>query len=218
MRFNKITLTTLTLFSILFLILGTNIKTSNAQSSQTEPLTWGIKAGVNASDLYGGDINSSDTRAGFNGGLFLNYRFSKYFAIQPEVAYTEKGSEVGQGVVGEEGAVDYNLSYLEIPVLAKFYIPTGGLVEPNIYAGPEVGFKLNGEANDNDLDDSVKDAEFGLAFGGGVDFSLGNNPTNLLRTIGLDLRYTLGLTDVFDVPGDPEARNGAFTAAISLGF
>lgn len=216
MRFNKTTLTAITLFNILFLVIGANINTTTAQTTQTDPLTWGVKAGVNAADLYGDDVSSSDTRAGFNGGLFVNYRFSKMFGVQPEVLFTQKGGDLSNGLA-ENGTTEYSLNYLEIPVLAKFYIPTNSMLEPNIYVGPKVGFNLSGEANDTDIDDDLKNADFGLAFGAGLDFNMGPK-RNMLKTVGLDVRYTLGLTDTFDLPNEPDVKNSVFTAAVTLGF
>jgi len=214
----KSKLLALTFTYILIFIAGVGITSSYGQTYQKEALTWGIKAGVNASDLYGNDADGSEFRQGFSAGLLFNYRFNRYWAVQPEVLYSMKGADQVPGMVGETGSVDYEFGYLEIPVLAKFYIPTGTAFTPNLNAGPQAGFKIYGESNDSDIDDGLKDFEFGIVFGAGLDFNLGSAPTNLIRTVGLDLRYTLGLTDVFDSPEEPDARNGAFTAAVFLGF
>lgn len=218
MLINTIKRKGLTFITLLMFILGVGITTTSAQTSQKEPFTWGIKAGVNVSDFYGDDADNSDVRAGFSGGLLFNYRFNSYWAIQPEVLFNIKGADLDTGLAGENGPAEYEFGYLNVPVLAKFYIPTGSALTPNLFAGPEVGFKLYGESNDSDIDDELKDAEFGIAFGAGLDLSTGSNPANLIRTVGLDLRYSLGLTDVFDTPQEPEARNGVFQAALLLGF
>src|SRR5699024_4528345 len=81
------------------------------------------------------------------------------------------------------------------------------------------GSALWGDFTRRDLDDDqLKDAEFALAMGGGIDLAVASSPEDFIQTVGLDLRYTLGLTDAFDVSGDPEARNHAFLAAITVGF
>lgn len=93
------------------------------------------------------------------------------------------------------------------------------MIRTIIEAGPQVGFSLYGDSNDRDIDnDQLKDAEFALAFGGGVDFPVASSSANFIQTVGLDLRYTLGLTDVFDVPGASEAKNQAFIGAVTIGF
>lgn len=216
MLINKLKL--LTFLHIIIFVVGAGITPTLAQTYPQEPLTWGLKAGVNVSDFYGDDINQTDARENFSGGILLNYRFNEYWALQPEVIFNIKGADLESGLTGENGSAEYEVGYLNIPVLAKFYIPAGSLLSPNLYAGPEVGFKLYADSNNNDINDELKDAEFGIAFGAGLDFNLGSDPTDFIRTIGLDLRYSLGLTDVFDTPPEPEARNSVFLAALFLGF
>jgi opacity protein-like surface antigen len=192
---------------------------AQAQNINDSPLHWGIKGGVNVTTMYGDEVNNADVRAGFTGGLFLNYRFTRNWSIQPEVLFSMKGADLSQGVTGETGSADYEIGYLEIPVLAKYTFSTHSMVKPYLNAGPQVGFALWGDSNDRDLDDDqLKDAEFAIAAGGGVDLAVASSPDDFIQTVGLDLRYTLGLTDAFDVPGDPEARNQAFIAAITVGF
>ncbi|SHF91515.1 Outer membrane protein beta-barrel domain-containing protein [Fodinibius roseus] len=218
MLINNIKRISLTFITLIIFILGAGVTSTFAQTHQQEPLTWGLKAGVNVSDFYGDDVGQTDVRGGFSGGILLNYRFNDYWALQPEVIFNMKGADVSSGLIGENGPVDYEFGYLNVPVLAKFYIPTGSLFSPHLYAGPEVGFKLYGDSNSNDIDDELQDAEFGIAFGTGLDYNLGSDPTDFIRTVGLDLRYSLGLTDVFDTSQEPEARNGVFSAALFLGF
>lgn len=218
MLINKSKLLGITLLNSIIFIMGLGITTTSAQPYQKEPLTWGLKAGISVSDFYGNDADGSDARAGFSGGLFLNYRFNDYWALQPEVLFRTKGADLESGLTGENGPTEYELGYLTIPVLAKFYIPVGSPLRPNLYAGPDVGFKLYGDANDRDIDNQLKDTEFGLAFGAGLDYNLGSDPVQFIRTVGLDLRYTLGLTNIFDTPEESEARNGVFSAALFLGF
>lgn len=218
MQVNKSKLILLT-FVQLFLFIFWFGSTAEAQETKDPNLHWGIKGGVNVTTLYGDQVNGSDARAGFTGGLFLNYRFSPQWSIQPEVLFSMKGADLDQGLTGETGSADYEVGYLEIPVLAKYTFETNSIVKPYLNAGPQVGFSLYGDSNDRDIDDNqLKDAEFALAFGGGVDFAVASSPADFIQTVGLDLRYTLGLTDVFDVPGDPEAKNQAFIGAVTIGF
>ncbi len=187
---------------------------TTAQAQQS--LTYGLKGGLNVAHMYGDAIGDQEARVRFGGGAFLTYRMSEYFAIQPEVLLTVKGGDVTPGVIDEAGETTYELGYLEVPVLAKLYVPTDGRIQPNLFAGPVLDVKLAGEADGRDLDDALKETDFGLAFGGGLDFLL---PVGRgLKTVTLDARYTLGLVEVFDVPGEPEARNGAFTVMLGLGL
>lgn len=194
------------------------LNTTQLQAQDYRPVSWGLKAGINAADMYGDDVGGTSAISGFSGGAWLNFRMADYFSLQPEVLFSSKGSDVNMSLMRETGTTEYRFGYLEIPVLTKLHVPTGSNLEPNLYAGPELGFILYGDANDIDIDDQMTDTEFGLVFGGGLDLNVAQSSADFIQTIGLDLRYTLGLTDAFDVTGDPDAKNGAFTAAISLGF
>ena len=183
---------------------------AHAQSQmEYSPVTWGLNAGLTVSDLWGDDVGGTTVRAGFTGGAFLNYRVHPTFSIQPEMNFTMKYSQADAGVLGEAQKTDYDLGYLEIPVLFKAHLPTQSMITPNLYAGPALSFKLYGEADGDDLRSTHNSVDFGLAFGGGIDIN---------RALHLDLRYTLGLVDVFDAPGDPEVKNGAFQVTLGYGF
>ncbi|MEL7832460.1 porin family protein [Fodinibius sp. Rm-B-1B1-1] len=210
MRINKQKILALTIPVILVLstLMGSE---ANAQSA---PLSWGFKAGINASTIYGDNVNDVEAQAGFNGGIYLNYRFNNW-SLQPEVFYSMKGAELDQGFSGQ---TDYEFGYLSVPVLVKYHFVTKSSLEPTLYAGPQMGFSLYGDADDQEIDDSLADTEFSLAFGGGLDLLTAKHPSDFIQKVGLDLRYTLGLTNLFDVTGDPEAKNSAFSAAVILGF
>lgn len=192
------------------LIIFVTADLSKAQNfRQSSPVDWGVTAGVSIADMWGDDVGGTSAQAGFTGGLFLNYRTHPLFSIQPEMLFSMKNSEVSTGVHGESGTTEYEFGYLEIPVLLKGHIPTNGAIRPNLYVGPSLAFKLYGDANGDDLDDDLKSTDFGFAFGAGID---------IYQRINLDARYTLGIVDIFDVPGDPSAKNGVFNITLGYGF
>ena len=125
-----------------------------------------------------------------------------------------KGADVDNGILGSTGTTEFEFGYVDIPVLLKYHIPTRSKLIPNLYLGPQVGFNVYGDANDEEIDESMEDTEFSLAFGGGADWDVASSSNSFIQLVGIDLRYTLGLTDVFDVTGDPEAKNGVFTGAL----
>lgn len=204
MKTNSYTSYTLNIaFAVLF-TLGSAITASAQSTIHQNPVTYGINTGLSISDLWGDDVGGTTVRGGFSGGVFMNYRAHPYFSIQPEMNFVMKHSQVDDGVLGENEKTRYLFNYLEIPVLMKGHFYSGGAVTPNIYAGPALAFNLS----DDDVDD-LKSVDFGFAFGGGFD---------IYRTVMLDLRYTLGVVDIFDVSSDPSAKNGTFTVSIGVGF
>lgn len=97
--------------------------------------------------------------------VYYEIGLSKFFALQPEVNYIQKG-----GKVTAEGENDFSLrvrlDYLEVPVLAKFRLGSGGF-RGYLTAGPSVGYALNGrskiELGNFSEEEKIKfDDDFGL--------------------------------------------------------
>ena len=90
---------------------------------------FGVKGGVNLSNFNRGDVGTQNMRIGFNLGLFTELAVGENFSIQPELLLSTKGNRATYGqsggvadIVGVEGDVKTNLTYIDIPVLAKVTI------------------------------------------------------------------------------------------------
>jgi hypothetical protein len=156
----------------------------------------GFKGGLNIASFTGPDNEGTESRNSFIGGGFFTFMFSEMWGLQPEALYTSKGADIPMGA-GIKAAL--KLTYLEIPVLLKFVIPTSSNVSPSLFVGPSIGFNLNakitGQADPASIDIEVanaKSTEFALVFGGSLDIAL--EKTVLL----LDVRYSLGLSKPFE--------------------
>ncbi len=163
----------------------------NASNSQSMAPSVGVKGGVNFATVHG-DVDSPDSRTSFHVGVFGEFPVAEIFSLQVEALYSGQGFEyTTPRVLGFGGdKVEYQLDYINVPVLAKFYLFEGFSVE----AGPQFSFLVNEEIdsapNDDagDLDtDEAKTFEFGVA--GGLTFQ---TSMGLFATA----RYTQGLTDV----------------------
>ncbi|NBC58741.1 MAG: outer membrane beta-barrel protein [Bacteroidetes bacterium] len=163
-----------------------------AQLGYAQEIDFGAKLGVNFATLN--DVSEADNKTGFVGGAFLSAKFSK-IGLQAELLYSQQGAEID--------ATEFDLNYVNIPVLFKFYL-IGGL---NVQAGPQFGFLI-----DDSLEDSVSsgvEAEtFDLSGAAGLGFDL---PAGLRA----DARYVFGLTDTFD-GGD--GKNGVFMLSLGYSF
>ena len=101
----------------------------------------------------------------------------------------------------------YSASYIEVPILAKYTIPTNSDFTPYVFAGPSLGYLLSSKViydsgSEDDRTDSFKSIDLSLALGGGTHI-----PVNVFNLF-IELRYALGLNDVNDVDTiDTEFRN-----------
>jgi hypothetical protein len=180
----------------------------------------GLKAGLNIANLSGDDAGSPDSKTGFAFGGFFMYQFSPMFAIQPEAYYTMKGATEKMDFQGTTVDLTYTLDYIEIPVLFKFLIPVQGSgVRPAIFAGPFLGInttaKVKAEVDDQSQEEDIEDTkstEFGLQFGGGLGFPVGNGE------LGVDIRYILGLSTIDDSAENFDVKNGVINFNLYYGF
>ncbi len=152
----------------------------------------------------GGNISeeeTSDIKTGFAAGIFIEKPFSDLISGQIEALYVQKGGkeEVSEDEIEvEDGGL--TLSYIDIPVLLKINVPLESNIRPFVYGGGFAGYLLDAsaEANGEDVDDQVElkdfltDLNYGLIFGAGVSFG----------SISVDLRYDLGLANIFDSESD----------------
>lgn len=172
----------------------------------------GIKAGINLANLTGDDVSDdAGMKFGIAAGGYLVYEINPMFALQPELLFTMKGTFVD----GEGYEQTTNLNYIEIPVLAKLNIPMDGMMKPAVFLGPAFGINMSATYDyesdygddDGDIDD-IKSTDFGLVLGAGASFG----------KISVDARYNMGLTNIYDLDGDPEAKNSVISLLFGYGI
>jgi hypothetical protein len=179
---------------------------------------FGLKAGGNMAKPTGADADDPlatlKSRVGFTGGIFLAFNFGRVVTIQSEVLYTMKGATY---VALDDTYTDkLSADYIEIPLLLKLRIPTP-VVQPFVFAGPSVGFKLKekleSDGEEIPLDEAIlKNNDYGAIFGAGL---------NLGRSFMIDVRYSLGLQKVintFEGELEPDFKNGVWSATIGIAF
>lgn len=150
---------------------------TNAQQTR-----FGVKGGLNISTLVGGDVEDTKSLVGFHVGGFAEIKIFDKFFIQPELLYSAQGTKV-DGPLGADA--DLKLNYLNIPVLAKYYIVDKFSVE----AGPQLGILLSAKADGTDFKDYTRSVDFGFNIGAGYNFT---------DNLSVGLRYTIGLSPITD--------------------
>lgn len=149
-------------------------------------------------------------------GGFFNVNFG-YIGIQPEVLYVRMGAQYISG----SDSLAYQYDYIQVPVLLKFNILPLGPIKPCVFAGPYGSALLSARRVSNiggtHLDESIKSetnsTDYGLVFGGGVDFSL------IAFKLSVDARYCLGMTNIDKLAtGGDSLKNKAFMVMVGIGF
>ncbi|KAA3619336.1 MAG: PorT family protein [Calditrichaeota bacterium] len=156
-----------------------------------------------------------ESRTVFGVGGVLDYSLSEVMILNVEPMYLQKGTKAEDG----DDKVEYKIDYIEVPVMFKYLFGSNDL-KPYVMTGPSIGILLNaktdftmdGFSDEVDIKDDTKSINFSLGFGAGVSMPMGN------KTVFVEARYALGLTNVNDDPEDTETDVKTKDIQIFAGF
>jgi len=178
----------------------------------------GVKIGLAISGLPNAgevldQVASSQSREststlGLIGGGYVLFPITDRIGFQPEALFVMKGVNLDE-VNG--GTVSARMNYLDIPLLLRVRAPINSEVTGYFLAGPNFGILLStsgqletpGVTTNLNIGPAIKTLDFGLTFGGGVEF----------RRFLIEGRFSAGLTDVAaaSFPHPDALRNRAFS-------
>lgn len=175
----------------------------HAQNTTKKKAGWGVKTGINLSNLRVENGNNSDWKTGLVVGTFFRIAAGKSFQIQPELLYSSMGGEVTDA----NGTGKVRLNYFSIPVLAKYQWKK----KLAFVAGPQLDMLIQAKrkSNGNEISKvtaNYKEASFGVT--GGFEFW----PAHC---IGLSTRYIYGLSNVNAV-GLTDMKNQGVQLAVAV--
>lgn len=193
---------------LVMMVFGTSIATAQ------EFVQFGAKGGVNFTNMTSDGFDDNSSRTGFHLGLLAEVPVSERFSIQPEVLYSTQGTEADAEFMGSTYSGEYNLDYIQVPVLAKIYLFRGLSLE----AGPSFNFLVDEEVNvDTPAGEGSTDTDYGstFEFGGAVGLSF-----NFTDQFFASARYTQGFTDAFDSDNwdDDAVKNNGFQLGVGFMF
>lgn len=153
--------------------------------------TYGIRGGFNISNLNFDEVPTVENkhRNSIYLGVFADFRWTNLVSIVPELQFSA------------EGANDENLhlDYIQAPILLKFKVsPTVRLA-----AGPQVSLKSHKN------EDGIKN--FAYSAVGGAEYKIN-------EMLFVDLRYTYGVSNIFDDDLSVEAKNTNIQIGVGYQF
>lgn len=169
-------------------------------NAHAQEIKFGAKGGINIANISGENTSNLEPVAAFNFGLMAEIPISQKFSFQPEVMFSGQG----YSFEGSDGNI-IALSYLNVPLMGKYYLTKGLSVE----AGPQIGFLLSAKNERTDVKDSFKTLDFGVNLGLGYKLENG---------INFGARYNLGLTNINDLSSSGKNRNGVIQVSIGYFF
>ncbi|TYA52329.1 porin family protein [Formosa maritima] len=149
----------------------------------------GLRMGINLSNIT--NIDNTERKVGFNGAMFANIHFARFYELQPELTYSNQGFKRNDyayydpyygDVIHMEGD-NFNIHYVGMSVANKFFVvPNIGL---HFIVGPSVEVNIS---DDSDYDE-ITPIDFSLFGGIGYEFKFG---------LSLEARYKQGFIDIRD--------------------
>lgn len=127
-----------------------------------------------------GDVDHAKMKFGFVGGAEFIYQLSDQFALSGGALYTMQGAKQ------DYTDIKVNLDYLNIPLLANYYVAPGLAIK----AGLQPGFLMSAKAKADDVEVDMKDGlkSFELAIPIGVSYEFDD--------FVIDARYNFGVTNI----------------------
>jgi hypothetical protein len=167
------------------------IDTDNDRDDDSPRARAGIKGGLNVSNFIRDEVTDKNERYGFHVGLYGQLFANEGFAIQPELNYSTKGNKVKTefGIIDQE--TKFNLSYLDVPILAVFKLGNAAEIHAGAYWAYLVGANIDtdGDLGDGFVQfdrDNFDDWDYGLV--GGIGFNLSH--------VQIGARYNYGLNTI----------------------
>lgn len=218
-------------------------------SAQSTTFHWGLKAGANLAQHYAPKPQDNEykvkarMRAGAIAGAYLDMQILPNLTLGYELLYSMKGSREDIQILAMEGEtlakparmnVEYDLDYLEFPVLLKINTVSYGKLQMQAITGTAMSLKLHGAhrldgtiyiPNGDDYDVILISEQSDLPGINIFDYSFVYGSALIYKgamEASLELRFTLGWDylqlPTFSLSEQVELRNQTYSAILSIKF
>ena len=172
------------------------------------------KVGLNVANVTGStpDNVEKNVRLGLVAGIEFEYQFTKLFSLAFGALYSMQGGKATTTILGEKLTETDKLDYINIPIVANFYVAKGFALKlgcqpafrvNNSYKISEDGRSLSGKMTDL----GFKFNTFDLSIPVGLSYEYSN--------VVIDARYNIGITKIAK---DDNSRNGVFLLTLGYKF
>lgn len=161
------------------------------------------KVGVNIANIT--DAVGADPRIGLAAGAEFEYGLTDNIGLSAGVLYSMQGAKAS------EESVDYTLKldYLNVPILANFYVSKGLALKLGVQPGFKLSSKVKGEASgvtaELEVEDGVKSIDLSIPVGISYQY----------QNLVFDARYNWGVTKIID---DADSKNSVFQITVGYKF
>lgn len=156
--------------------------------------------GINLSNLT--KLDNTKMKFGIAAGAVAEYGVSEKFGVSLGLLYSQQGCKF-------DGGGKYNMDYLNIPILAQYYVWNGLAIKAGVQPGCLVSAKAKGDGESTSIKEYCN--KFDVAIPVGLSYEYKN--------IVLDARYNIGLTKTFKKTyTDKKSNNSVFQFTLGYKF
>lgn len=190
------------------LILAVMMFTTMTVSAQMHAGQWAVmpKAGFNLAKIT--DLDDASMKVGLVAGADLIYQVNEPLAVSFGLLYSMQGAKEKYKLMGQSFNIKYNTDYINIPIVAHFYVTRGLAIKAGIQPALNVKHKVKTEADGTTTESSIDDFK-------NFDFSIPLGVSYEISNFVIDARYNLGVTKLWDATGS-SSKNSVFQ--FTLGY
>lgn len=179
---------------------------SQEVSRNASDARFGFKGGLNYSTVTKGDFEEGlNPRTSFHIGFVSEIPLlGKVIYLQPEMLYSRQGFESNYVFLGTNFTEEYQVDYINAPILLKLYL--GNTLSFEV--GPQFGLKINEKVvrNNSEVEvDNINEFDTALAAGATLNFD----------RFFLSGRYTHSLNEIIE---DSNSKNSVFQIGVGFKF
>lgn len=178
------------------------ISAATFAQNEVGQLTIQPKVGVNIANIT--DVDDADPRIGLAAGAEFEYGLTDNIGLSAGVLYSMQGVKT---IIVDDDCTS-KLDYLNVPILANFYVAKGFAVK----LGVQPGFKLSSKAKFKGSGGSKEVDVDGFK---SVDLSIPVGLSYQYQNIVFDARYNWGVTKIVD---DVDSKHSVFQITVGYKF
>ena len=173
-----------------FLAIAAVVLSATTAMAQSEAGSVYIKPMVGGTLTTLTKVDDSKMKLGFVGGAEFGYQVSNEFAVTSGVLASMQGCKFKDDVYEKDRST--TLTYLNIPILANYYIVPGLAIKAGIQPGFMLSHKTKWTDTDTGVDMDITSKDGLKKF----DFSIPLGLSYEISDFVIDARYNLGLTKI----------------------
>ena len=179
------------------------ISAATFAQNEVGQLTIQPKVGVNIANIT--DVNDADPRIGLAAGAEFEYGLTDNIGLSAGVLYSMQG--VKTTIIDDD--CTWKLDFLNVPILANFYVAKGFAVklgvQPGFKLSSKAKFKGSGGSKEVEVEDGVKSVDLSIPVGLSYQY----------QNIVFDARYNWGVTKIID---DVDSKHSVFQITVGYKF